>query len=510
MDQADVGKSLISAWVAPRNVMISNDEVAGFVGEYPDRLVGVGSVDISRPMEAVAEVRRCVTELGFRAIRVLPWLWEIPPSDRLFYPVYAACCELGIPFCTQIGHTGPLMSSEFGRPIYLDRVALDFPDLVIVAGHIGYPWTDEAIAVATKHVNVCIDTSAYTARRYPSQLIEYRKKNGRNKVLFGSNYPMITAAAAAHLLDLDFEQTTNALAIATTQAFGLKRSFGTMTKPLHAGQAAEAAVEAALLARMGFTGAQDIFEGPNGFFEVLGGSANNLALAEMGQDWGMSQLSVKYHASCHWTHGGIETIRQIQSRDGVDHATIASIEITVSPVALKTAGVVYPQVGLEGKFSIPYAAMNALVTGKTGIQGFTDEAVNNPDVRRLIEKTTVSTEDFQDWFFTRTVVRTVDGNIYRAELSVFQDLPDLEQKRIGVIKKFNELVRPLLGEEKTTQIRETILALESVKDVSNLNQSEGLQYLYELLITAVEDPMSTYTPEVWGNPASPNTSGDQQ
>jgi 2-methylcitrate dehydratase PrpD len=318
------------------------------------------------------------------------------------------------------------------------------------------------------------------------------------------------AAAAAHLLDLDFEQTTNALAIATTQAFGLKRSFGTMTKPLHAGQAAEAAVEAALLARMGFTGAQDIFEGPNGFFEVLGGSANNLALAEMGQDWGMSQLSVKYHASCHWTHGGIETIRQIQSRDGVDHATIASIEITVSPVALKTAGVVYPQVGLEGKFSIPYAAMNALVTGKTGIQGFTDEAVNNPDVRRLIEKTTVSTEDFQDWFFTRTVVRTVDGNIYRAELSVFQDLPDLEQKRIGVIKKFNELVRPLLGEEKTTQIRETILALESVKDVSNLNQSEGLQYLYELLITAVEDPMSTYTPEVWGNPASPNTSGDQQ
>ena len=78
MDQADVGKSLISAWVAPRNVMISNDEVAGFVGEYPDRLVGVGSVDISRPMEAVAEVRRCVTELGFRAIRVLPWLWEMP------------------------------------------------------------------------------------------------------------------------------------------------------------------------------------------------------------------------------------------------------------------------------------------------------------------------------------------------------------------------------------------------------------------------------------------------
>ena len=65
-----------------------------------------------------------------------------------------------MPFCTQIGHTGPLMPSEVGRPIYLDQVALDFPDLVIVGGHIGYPWTDEAIAVATKHPNVFIDTSA--------------------------------------------------------------------------------------------------------------------------------------------------------------------------------------------------------------------------------------------------------------------------------------------------------------------------------------------------------------
>lgn len=192
MDAANVSVSLISAWVAPRNVMISNDEVAGFVSSYPDRLVGVGSVDISKPMEAVAEVRRCVDELGFKAIRVLPWLWELPPTDRLFYPVYAACCDLGVPFCTQIGHTGPLMSSEVGRPIYLDRVALDFPDMVIVGGHIGYPWTDEAIAVATKHRNVFIDTSAYTARRYPQQLVEYLKTNGQTKVLFGTNYPMMS------------------------------------------------------------------------------------------------------------------------------------------------------------------------------------------------------------------------------------------------------------------------------------------------------------------------------
>lgn len=201
MDAAGVAKALISAWVAPRNVMISNDEVARFVSEYPGRLVGIGSVDIARPMQAVAEVRRCVEELGFKGIRVLPWLWELPPTDRLFYPVYTACCELGVPFCTQIGHTGPLMASEVGRPIYLDRVALDFPELIIVGGHIGYPWTDEAIAVATKHVNVHIDTSAWTTKRYPPQLVEYLRTNGRTKVLFGSNYPMIAPEKALEHLD---------------------------------------------------------------------------------------------------------------------------------------------------------------------------------------------------------------------------------------------------------------------------------------------------------------------
>jgi predicted TIM-barrel fold metal-dependent hydrolase len=93
------------------------------------------------------------------------------------------------------------MPSEVGRPIYLDQVALDFPELVIVAGHIGYPWTQEAIAVATKHENVYIDTSAYTAKRYPEELVAFMKSHGARKVLFGTNYPMIFPEKA--LADLD-------------------------------------------------------------------------------------------------------------------------------------------------------------------------------------------------------------------------------------------------------------------------------------------------------------------
>ncbi|WP_425826190.1 amidohydrolase family protein [Streptomyces fractus] len=209
LKEADVEIGLSAAWYGPQGALISNDEVAEFVAQSGGRLRGVAGADLTRPMTAVRELRRAVEELGFVGLRIVPWLWELPPTDRLYYPLYAACVELGVPFCTQVGHTGPLRPSETGRPIpYIDQVALDFPELTIVCGHIGYPWTTEMIAVADKHENVHIDTSAYTARRYPDELVKYLRGRGRRKVLFGTNYPMITPAQALeHLdaLDLDDE-----------------------------------------------------------------------------------------------------------------------------------------------------------------------------------------------------------------------------------------------------------------------------------------------------------------
>ena len=196
MDEAGVGLGLVAAWWGPQGALIDNDEVASFVRQHPDRLVGVASVDLSRPMDAVRELRRCVRDLGFRALRIVPWLWGWPPDDRRYYPLYAECVELGVPFCLQVGHTGPLMSSETGRPIpYLENVALEFPELQIVAGHIGAPWTQEIISLATKFPNLYIDTSAYKATRYPPDFIEFMRGRGSKKVLFGTNYPMLTPSA---------------------------------------------------------------------------------------------------------------------------------------------------------------------------------------------------------------------------------------------------------------------------------------------------------------------------
>ncbi len=225
MDAAGVRTALLSAWHGPQGALISNDEVAGWVKQHPDRFAGIGSVDLGRPMDAVRELRRCVRALGFKGLRLLPWLWNLPPDDRRYYPLYAECCELGIPFCLQVGHTGPLCPSEPGRPIpYLDHVALDFPELVIVGGHIGYPWTAEMIALATKYPNVYIDTSAYKPNRYPRELVEYLRGHGRRKVLFGSNYPMLTPAEClkgVQGLDLDAEAQALFLAGNARRVFGL-------------------------------------------------------------------------------------------------------------------------------------------------------------------------------------------------------------------------------------------------------------------------------------------------
>jgi uncharacterized protein len=193
MDRAGIETLLLSAWHRPNQWVIHNDHVREMVSQYPDRFVGVAAVNLEKPVEAVRELERAVKEFGFKALRVVPWLWNRPPNDKFYFPLYVKCIELDIPFCTQVGHTGPLMPSETGRPVpYLDEVALIFPELKIVGGHIGYPWTDEMIGVAWKHENVYIDTSAYLPRYYPPQLIQYIKTYGKDKVLFGTNFPQLS------------------------------------------------------------------------------------------------------------------------------------------------------------------------------------------------------------------------------------------------------------------------------------------------------------------------------
>jgi hypothetical protein len=228
MGEAGVSLALLSAWCGPQGWLIHNDEVAEAVQKAPDRLRGVASVDLRRPMEAVREVRRAVEQLHFVAVRVVPWLWDLPPDDRRYYPVYAACIEAGVPFCTQIGHTGPLCPSEPGRLIpYLDRVLLEFPELVVVGGHVGFPWVDEVVSLAGKYPNFFVDTSAYVAGRLPAAFVEWMRGRGRERVLFGTNWPMLSPTRCLQGLDalgLDDEARALFLGGNARRVFGLSRA----------------------------------------------------------------------------------------------------------------------------------------------------------------------------------------------------------------------------------------------------------------------------------------------
>lgn len=202
MDAADVETSLISAWHGPQGSLISNEEVSEQIDQAPDRLKGLATVDLTKPMESVREIRRWVDGKRFVGVRVVPWLWNLPPNDRLYYPIYAACVDLGVPFCTQIGHTGPLLRSETGRPIpYLEDVLLDFPELVVVGGHVGFPWVNELISLTVKFPNFHIDTSAYAVHRLPPDFVAFMKGIGGSRVMFGTNWPMLSPGRCLAKLD---------------------------------------------------------------------------------------------------------------------------------------------------------------------------------------------------------------------------------------------------------------------------------------------------------------------
>jgi|ERR1712192_15811 len=196
MDAGEVKIGIICAWTgANGSVLISNDEVREVVSKFPDRFRGLACADVRDPVQAVLTIRKYVKEHNFVGVRFLPWLWEKFASDRYFYPLYAECIQLDIPFCLQVGQTGPLRPSEFGKPIpYLEQVLLDFPKLRIVAGHIGSPWIEEMLFLCRKFPNLYIDTSAYTPSRYPKALVDYMRRDGRKRVMYGTNYPMIPHA----------------------------------------------------------------------------------------------------------------------------------------------------------------------------------------------------------------------------------------------------------------------------------------------------------------------------
>jgi predicted TIM-barrel fold metal-dependent hydrolase len=193
MDKAGFEKVLISAiqmgsykgtWKANA---FTTKEVYEMIKDYPDRLLGMAGYDPTDVMGSVREIEIAVKEYGFKGVYAHLLGWDMRPDDRRMYPCYAKCVELGIPFSVQMGHSLELMPSEGGRPIYIDKVALEFPELNFIASHAGWPWCEELIAMASKHPNVYMDISAHLPKYLEPAIVQFMNTRGKNKVLFGTN-----------------------------------------------------------------------------------------------------------------------------------------------------------------------------------------------------------------------------------------------------------------------------------------------------------------------------------
>jgi 2-methylcitrate dehydratase PrpD len=282
---------------------------------------------------------------------------------------------------------------------------------------------------------------------------------------------LASAAGCARLLGLDRQQVSYALGIAGTQACGLKRVFGTMCKPFHAGRASEAGLMAAMLAGEGFTSAEDILEGPHGFFAALKGAEQKEVVARLGVRWEVEGLAQKYHASCHATHSPLEAAWSVVKEKEIALDNIESITVHSSQLALDAAGKMNPTTGLEGKFSIPYCVANALLRGVTGMEAFTDEKVNDPAVRALMEKVKVVLDPGIAALESKVEVETADGNVYSAFSDILREIPPLDTKRERIVLKTMDLCAPVLGSEAAQKMVDQILNLERIENMRSFAET---------------------------------------
>lgn len=200
-----------------------------------------------------------------------------------------------------------------------------------------------------------------------------------------------STAAAARLLGLNVGQLRNALGLAASQAAGLLRNFGTMTKPFHAGHAARCAVQSALLARAGFTADTSIFDGKDSF---LGTYAEKDVqpleplIDQLGRFWEIITpgISFKRWPCCYCNHRSIGAMLPLIKQHGIRAEDVLAVEIGFPPGSDTALIHTDPKTGLEGKFSIEYVAAATLLDGKIGIDSFTDVMVNRPEVRALMQK----------------------------------------------------------------------------------------------------------------------------
>lgn len=205
------------------------------------------------------------------------------------------------------------------------------------------------------------------------------------------------AAAVSNLLGLTETETIRALNIAASMAAGLRQNFGTMTKPMHAGQATRSGLTAAYLAQHGFTASESAIAGEDGFLEAYSGEApaDKSKFFELGEEWALTQYGIdtKKYPACGCTHASIAAAQSLVKEHDLDPADIEHVHVESGPTSGEALLYDDPQTGFQGKFSMQYAVASAIVRDSVGIESFRDDSVHEPDVQAIRERVTSEVND---------------------------------------------------------------------------------------------------------------------
>ncbi|MCV7083739.1 amidohydrolase family protein [Mycolicibacterium insubricum] len=213
MDANGVEKAVLMDSLAKPSVTARS-----FVDQRPDRFsLAMGGVNLLRPVAQLRELTALAADLPITYAVVGPSFWgdgQYPPSDAVYYPLYAKCAEIGLPLCVNTGLPGPPIPGEVQNPIHLDRVCVRFPELKLCLIHGADPWWDIAIRMLIKYRNLRLMTSAWSPKRLPAELLHYMRTRGTEKIIFASDWPVLRqnrVVPEANALDLPPEVLDNYL-----------------------------------------------------------------------------------------------------------------------------------------------------------------------------------------------------------------------------------------------------------------------------------------------------------
>ncbi len=283
------------------------------------------------------------------------------------------------------------------------------------------------------------------------------------------------AAGAANLLGLDAERTAMALGIAASEAAGLKINFGTMTKPLHAGKAAQNGLVAARIAARGFTARDDAIEAPQGFLQTQApGWKAGPVRPDPDAPMAVEENLFKYHAACYLTHSPIEAIRELKRQHNIGPDDVKLMTLHIDPGHLKVCCIPEPKTGLEIKFALPHLAGMALAGADTAALGtYSDENANDPKYIAIRQRVKLAPEprEGRARHGADVSMQLNDGREIRIAYNVGIPATDVDAQEQKLVAKFNALVEPVLGRAKTKTALDMIMRFEQLPSLKGLMEA---------------------------------------